>query len=382
VRRRGFLLVLDFSGAVHSFTGATLPAAIVDCLGWQKRPTREDMLKAYIAVSRVRHLDTLLLAQAYSPWLFRQGELPGPHLLMDFWLHGKTLKTIVSGWEKSGKTTLGWKEWKDMLYPCSACSEFNSCEVLLPLTAFRTDHWWERCVAMGADATCSGCAAKRTAAQSGMRVEPLGRLNKKETYYCTRCKSNQPEDAFDAAKLTAWRKHCHYARMECSRHSKESFGRERGSVRCSKCGEDRHRPEYDTATLARLEDNDMVADAVCLRCDASGLKGNKENLAKKYTCNHCGLAKAIAAYSGVVHKMNDVKKMRCLDCQMPACSQCKARPERALRHPVPTGTYTCQKCLCPPCARCKKTARPDKGTKWNVFTRKEWVCLVCRGESA
>ena len=48
-----------------------------------------------------------------------------------------------------------------MLYHCYACSELCACEVLLPLTAFCTQHWWERSVALGADAICSGCAAKR-----------------------------------------------------------------------------------------------------------------------------------------------------------------------------------------------------------------------------
>jgi hypothetical protein len=44
---------------------------------------REDLLKSYVAFSRVRSIDKVLLAQAYNPWLFRQEEVPEPHLLVD-----------------------------------------------------------------------------------------------------------------------------------------------------------------------------------------------------------------------------------------------------------------------------------------------------------
>ena len=36
VKRRGFSLAADFSGTGHSFAGATLPAAWVDCLPWHQ----------------------------------------------------------------------------------------------------------------------------------------------------------------------------------------------------------------------------------------------------------------------------------------------------------------------------------------------------------
>ena len=78
VRRCGFPIVPDFSGTAHSYTGATLPAAIADCLDWKRKPRREDMLKAYNCVSRVRAADDLLLVQPYNPWLFKQGQLAGP----------------------------------------------------------------------------------------------------------------------------------------------------------------------------------------------------------------------------------------------------------------------------------------------------------------
>ena len=43
------------------------------------------MLKAYNCVSRVRAADDLLLVHPYNPWLFKQGQLAGPRLLMELW---------------------------------------------------------------------------------------------------------------------------------------------------------------------------------------------------------------------------------------------------------------------------------------------------------
>ena len=42
----------------------------------------KDMLAAYVALSRVRKADCLLLLRAFSPSLFQQGPPPGPHCLM------------------------------------------------------------------------------------------------------------------------------------------------------------------------------------------------------------------------------------------------------------------------------------------------------------
>ena len=70
VIRTGFPLVTDFSGTVHSFTGAQLPAAIVDCLSFEARPRKEDMWRSYIGVPRVTSANGLLLAQPFAPMFF------------------------------------------------------------------------------------------------------------------------------------------------------------------------------------------------------------------------------------------------------------------------------------------------------------------------
>ena len=80
--RYGFPIVADFGGTAHAYCGTTMSATLGDLLPWHKKPTLEDMLRAYIIRSRVKECDNILLAQPYSPHLFRQGLLPGPKLLL------------------------------------------------------------------------------------------------------------------------------------------------------------------------------------------------------------------------------------------------------------------------------------------------------------
>ena len=62
--------------------GATLMAAIVDCLEAGHISKASDMLAAYIGLSRVKTKEALLIAQAFSPGLFCHGPALGPELLM------------------------------------------------------------------------------------------------------------------------------------------------------------------------------------------------------------------------------------------------------------------------------------------------------------
>ena len=94
IKRFGFPIVPDFGGTAHAYCGSTLDAAIGDCLSWDERPRREGMLRAYIIKSRVREAENMLIVQAYSPHLFRQGMLPGPQLLLDVLLKRKTTKEV------------------------------------------------------------------------------------------------------------------------------------------------------------------------------------------------------------------------------------------------------------------------------------------------
>ena len=79
----GFPIVPDFGGTAHAYCGSTLEAALGDFLHWSAKPSLSAMLKAYIIRSRVKEVTDIIIAQPYSPHLFRQGAQPGPQLLLD-----------------------------------------------------------------------------------------------------------------------------------------------------------------------------------------------------------------------------------------------------------------------------------------------------------
>ena len=91
IRRHGFPIVPDFGGTAHAYCGTTMAAAIGGLLPWSQEPRLDHMLECYIIKSRVRDAEKLLLAQPYSPHLFRQGTLPGPQLLLDVLMKKTTL---------------------------------------------------------------------------------------------------------------------------------------------------------------------------------------------------------------------------------------------------------------------------------------------------
>ena len=81
-KRRGFRIVPDFSATAHMMQGATLLAAIVDCLEAGHCSMASEMLAVYIGLSRVRTKEALLIPQPFSPGLFCHGPPPGPEILM------------------------------------------------------------------------------------------------------------------------------------------------------------------------------------------------------------------------------------------------------------------------------------------------------------
>ena len=84
VQRRGFTVASDFSGTAHSFAGASLKSAFIDCLPWDEKADGQRQISAYMCISRLEHIDDMCITQPYVPTLFEQGEVPGPDLLLRF----------------------------------------------------------------------------------------------------------------------------------------------------------------------------------------------------------------------------------------------------------------------------------------------------------
>ena len=124
------------------------------------------MQRAYINESRVRLADNLLIMQPYSPELFRQGQLPGPKILLQVLRGTMTTKQAQAAWadieaERQHRAAHA-KEWpQSMLLPCRLCTLQNGgTEVRKPLEAFTVatntvDLW--KVVARGQDLACIKC---------------------------------------------------------------------------------------------------------------------------------------------------------------------------------------------------------------------------------
>ena len=81
----------DYARTAYSTQGLTLDAAIVDlCFDENTDPTT-----AYIAMSRVRCADDILIMQAFNIDIFRQGIPIGPAMLMKH-LRGEDLEADIA----------------------------------------------------------------------------------------------------------------------------------------------------------------------------------------------------------------------------------------------------------------------------------------------
>jgi hypothetical protein len=69
----------------------------LDCLSFGAKPSRDDVLKGYVGISRAKNAEDLLIAQPFAPMLFRQGPLPGPKLLVEF-LRGCRGRVVARQW--------------------------------------------------------------------------------------------------------------------------------------------------------------------------------------------------------------------------------------------------------------------------------------------
>ena len=194
VKRIGFPLVPEFGGTVHAYCGTTLSAAQSDLLEWHRKPSVDDMQKAYINESRVSSLDQLLIVQQYSPDLFRQGELPGPRILMEVLRGNISTAEAREEWKHVERQQAKAKksdEWpQSMLLACSSCTLKNSGkEVLKRLRTFTagtklTDYW--DAISRGQDLECIRCM------QARLRKIESGII------YCETCEAYCPDTAFSS----------------------------------------------------------------------------------------------------------------------------------------------------------------------------------------
>ena len=202
ITRFGFPIVPDFGGTAHAYCGTTMEAAMGDLLPWSKKPQMADLLKAYIIKSRVREADKLLLAQPYSPQLFRQGLLPGPQLLLDVLTGNKSeaeAKAAWKKWQKENKDSTPNGSWLSVLeLPCRRCTDNNplGTEVLKAVSGFGTDvlprDVWQNVVSRGQDLICWACR------------RDVGDASTQNFICCEGCGIVQPLTDFETQEKKRW----------------------------------------------------------------------------------------------------------------------------------------------------------------------------------
>ena len=127
----------------------------------------DDQHKAYVGKSRTREADHTLIVQPYSPHLFRQGELPGPNILMRL-LRGDIQEDQVDeeftrfervANESSAETSLLKMHWN-----CTSCKllgEEDWCKPMADFNVHRDWHFRNKLLPEGAWARCAECNKKR-----------------------------------------------------------------------------------------------------------------------------------------------------------------------------------------------------------------------------
>ena len=78
VKRHQLPLAPAFSWTAHTAQGQTLPAAIVD----MQIGTGTSPMSSYVAFTRVKKMEDLLIFRPFDLDLFNQGNLEGPELLL------------------------------------------------------------------------------------------------------------------------------------------------------------------------------------------------------------------------------------------------------------------------------------------------------------
>ena len=141
--------------------------------------------------------------QPYSPHLFRQGELPGPNILMKFLRRKISTEGAQKEWarveakKKTKSISKVEKKWLDIMpLPCRNCSNDEDQATWKPLSAFTGQYRqhkdvWKYLIARGQDLICVRCTSQAFARNCSQRGNSLAERNKhlqeKPNIQCDTC---------------------------------------------------------------------------------------------------------------------------------------------------------------------------------------------------
>ena len=376
-KRFGFQLVPDFSGTAHSYVGYTLKAALADCLAWDVTPTCDQMLRAYCSMSRTCTAQTLLVMQPFAPMLFRQGPLPGPQLMMEFW-HGRlAAEGVEAAWKTAEASHSSAKyHLEDIAWPCGICKE-----ELLPShygVTTKTDHrsldqYWERIMVPGEWHICMKCKCT------------LRGVAKHTAYEYRACHQELPEESFNAERLAIWREYCHYDQilcLQCAPIFETSWWdkkADKAKYTCSVCNKALPRSNY-------CADGFSTPNAIVFKdCNRAKVVEQKHLADKKINCTGpCGRQQLTHhEFTAQMFLDKNFSNWICKECQFPKCEKCHLPSD----DPVPFGPaakkyqrhWVCEWCLYLSCAGCGSKRTRAKTNKDLHFQM--WFCRPCLGKA-
>ena len=121
--------------------------------------------------SRITQLEGLLIVQPYHPMLFKQGGLPGPELIMQFWRGQLRAEDLPAKWEEyEAAASKQHKRLDKMLWKCGACErelKATSFGVQVGDKSLFAAHVLERVLRRGACRYCVDCMQQRRAVVGG-----------------------------------------------------------------------------------------------------------------------------------------------------------------------------------------------------------------------
>ena len=351
VDRIGFPIVPDFGGTAHAYCGDTLPACIGDLLEWFRKPRRDDALKAYIIMSRIRDIGKLLLAQPYSPQLFRQGVLPGPHLLLQVLSGAMTTEDAKKAWKEeekaAGDKPIVEGSWlENMQLPCRECTDRNNgVEVTKPIKSFTIASTeadiWSSTVSKGQDLCCFRC------------LHTLQWKISDKVIPCDGCGALKARNRFTIEGLRLWESLSTDVLLckQCGEKGKKGRHARDDSAEMIFCNGacQRYLPElhFIDTKLTDWKASDMLIQAKCARRVVRDMKPDDSY---QYTCRTCKSVKHITCFSAIHMKQwfdsqrTHTEAWACYECQYPACCMCLTdnRPLFPISHnALVDGKYYC-----------------------------------------
>ena len=186
-----------FRHSTFVYGGDARSACTLDLGFWDTAPSRDVQLSACMCLSRVKRCEDVCVTQAFSPNLFQNGELIGPHTYFEFHRKKLSLAQAKARFEKDAPKR---KHQPDVMLYCRNCSpRSNMPDRLLPLRDFVTV-WdreaWCKVLEQGMDRLCTQCRSPESGKQpptptDGPDACPLlqrrPRCRPQRVRFCRRC---------------------------------------------------------------------------------------------------------------------------------------------------------------------------------------------------